>query len=187
MSIETLQQVIPDYAKDIRLNLELVTSDDAAGELTQAQRWGTALAAAYATRDEAVVRDVRAAAGDALTEQDVQGIKGAAALMGMNNIYYRFLSMVSDKEYETLRAGLRMNLLKDPGIPKLDFEYASLSVSIVNGCAKCVDAHVKQLEHAGASKQAVQSCIKIAAVIHAVAQVYAIERVEGVERQAQAA
>ena len=64
--------------------------------------------------------------------------RAAAAIMGMNNIYYRFLHLVEDAEYQTMPARLRMNVIGNPGIDKLDFELLSLAVSAVNGCGLCV-------------------------------------------------
>ena len=65
--------------------------------------------------------------------------------MGMNNIYYRFLHLVEDGEYQTMPARLRMNIIGNPGIDKLDFELLSLAVSAVNGCGLCVTSHEKQV------------------------------------------
>jgi alkyl hydroperoxide reductase subunit D len=89
--------------------------------------------------------------------------------MGMNNIYYRFLHLVEEPEYGTLRAGLRMNAMTNPGGDKIDFELASLAVSAVNGCGKCLESHEKTLRKHGLSAQPIQSAARIAAVIHAVA------------------
>ena len=41
-------------------------------------------------------------------------------------------------------ARLRMNVIGNPGIDKLDFELLSLAVSAVNGCGLCVTAHETQ-------------------------------------------
>ena len=69
--------------------------------------------------------------------------------MGMNNIYYRFLHLVEDGEYQTMPARLRMNVIGNPGIDKLDFELISLAVSAVNGCGLCVTSHEQKLREEG--------------------------------------
>ena len=89
--------------------------------------------------------------------------------MGMNNIYYRFVHLVEDEEYATLRASLRMNVMSNPGCEKVDFELASLAVSAINGCGMCLESHEKTLRKHEVSAQAVQSAARIAAVLHAVA------------------
>ena len=91
--------------------------------------------------------------------------------MGMNNIYYRFLHLVEDPEYAQMPARLRMNVIGNPGIDKLDFELLSLAVSAVNGCGMCIVAHEKQLRKHEVSREAIQSAVRIAATIHAVAGV----------------
>ncbi len=89
----------------------------------------------------------------------------------MNNIYYRFLHLVEDGEYSTMPARLRMNIIGNPGIDKLDFELLSLAVSAVNGCGMCITSHEKKLREGGISREQIQSAVRIASVIHAVAGV----------------
>ena len=95
----------------------------------------------------------------------------------MNNIYYRFLHLVEDPEYSQLPARLRMNVIGNPGIDKMDFELLSLAVSAINGCGKCVASHEQQLRKHEVSREAIQSAVRIASTIHAVAVVleYAVE------------
>ena len=83
--------------------------------------------------------------------------------MGMNNIYYRFLHLVEDGEYQTMPARLRMNVIANHGIDKLDFELISLAVSAVNGCGLCVTSHEKKLRSHDVSREAIQSAVRIAA------------------------
>jgi len=64
---------------------------------------------------------------------------------------------------------LRMNAMANPGCDKLDFELCSLAVSAINGCGMCMDSHEKTLRKHGLSAQAIQSAVRIAAVVHAVA------------------
>ena len=68
-----------------------------------------------------------------------------------------------------MRASLRMNVMANPGIEKIAFEAASLAVSAINGCGMCLDAHEKTLRQHGVSAQGVQSIVRIASVLHAVA------------------
>jgi alkyl hydroperoxide reductase subunit D len=91
--------------------------------------------------------------------------------MGMNNIYYRFLHLVEDSEYAQMPARLRMNVIGNPGIDKQDFELISLAVSAIGGCGTCVASHERQLRQHGMGREAVQSAVRIASTIHAVARV----------------
>jgi alkyl hydroperoxide reductase subunit D len=167
MNLDTLKNQLPDYAKDIKLNLGTVLSEDGAPDLTQRQIAMIALASAYATGEDIVIKSMHHEARAHLNDADFHAVKSAASIMAMNNIYYRFLHLVSDKSYASMPAKLRMNVIGNPGIDKTDFELCCLAVSALNGCGMCMDAHAHELTKAGVSKLAIQSCIRIAAVVNA--------------------
>src|SRR5690606_8400308 len=169
MSIEQLTAQLPDYAKDLRLNLDSVLSESGAPGLDAKQIAVVALASAIAARHAPLVDAIRAHAAQVLEPAEIDGARAAAAMMGMNNIYYRFTHLASNEEYAKMRAGLRMNVMANPGIPKIDFELASIAVSAINGCGMCMDSHEKTLRKHEVSTQAIQSAVRIAAVIHGVA------------------
>lgn len=175
MSLQELKSNMPDYAKDTKLNLGKVLSEEGSEGLTLNQIGGIALASAYATKHPPVIAAIKAEAADVLSEAELQAAKAAATIMGMNNIYYRFVHLVSDKDYASMPAGLRMNIIGNPGVEKVDFELMSLAVSAINGCGMCLDAHVHEVTKAGVGKQGVQSTIRIAAVLNAAAQALVIE------------
>ena len=169
MSVEQLKDGLADYAKDIRLNLGTVLTPEGAPDLTQQQIYGIALSSAYATKNAAVVEAITAEVSATLSAEEINAAKAAATIMGMNNIYYRFVHLVGG-EYGKLPAKLRMNVIGSPGIAKVDFELYSLAVSAINGCGMCMEAHVHEVVKAGVPALGVQSAIRIAAVIHAAAQ-----------------
>jgi len=169
MNLETIKAGLPDYAKDLRLNLDSVLSESGAPGLSAKQVAIIALASAIASRYEPLTQAIAEQAIAVLSPAEADGARAAAAIMAMNNIYYRFTHLVEDAEYQTLRAGLRMNVMANPGCGKVDFELASLAVSAINGCGKCVDSHEKTLRKHELSAQAIQSAVRIAAVVHAVA------------------
>ncbi|HTY50560.1 MAG TPA: carboxymuconolactone decarboxylase family protein [Steroidobacteraceae bacterium] len=184
-TLDAIRDSIPEYARDLKLNLGSVLSPTGAPGLTEEQIWAVALAAAIASRHVPLARDIESLARAHLSEAEVNGAHAAAAVMGMNNIYYRFLHLVEDAEYKTLPARLRMNVIANPGIPGQDFELLSLAVSAINGCGTCVASHERALRRHGLAREAVQSAVRIAAVIHAVAGV--LEAQEGRAPQAAAA
>ena len=169
MSLDTIRDSIPDYARDLKLNLGSVLTPQSAPGLSEKQLWSVALATAIAARNTAFTRDIEALARAHLGDADVTGARAAAAMMGMNNIYYRFLHLVEDAEYQSMPARLRMNVIGNPGIDKLDFELLSLAVSAVNGCGLCITSHERKLRNHGVTRETIQSAVRIAAVIHAVA------------------
>src|SRR5690242_1131122 len=110
-SIEKMRDALPDYARDLKLNLGSVLATTGAPGLSDKQIWAIALASAIASRNTGFARDIEAASRAHLAEVEVEGAKAAAAIMGMNNIYYRFLHLVEDGEYQTMPARLRMNVI----------------------------------------------------------------------------
>ncbi len=173
MSIDALRDLIPAYARDMSLNLSTLSGETT---LSDQQKWGAFLACAYAVGQPDVVKNIEAAASAVLTPEAATAAKAAAAVMGMNNVYYRALHLMHNKEYETLRAGLRMNILGNPGVDKVDFELWSLAVSAVNGCGLCLDSHEKVLRSHNVTNVQVQAALRIAAVVNAVSAVLRAER-----------
>lgn len=167
MSLESLQNRIPDYAKDIRLNLSTLARDES---LNAQQLWGTFLATAIAARNADLITAVESDAAAKISPEAVNAAKAAAAIMAMNNVYYKFSGMMSD-EYKMMPAKLRMTVIGNPGVDKGDFELWSLGVSAVNGCQYCVLAHELKLIESGFTREQVQTAVRVASVIHAVATV----------------
>jgi alkyl hydroperoxide reductase subunit D len=171
MSIESLKESIGDDAKDIRLNLGSVLTPEGAPDLSAGQIGLIALASAYATRSQPVIAALKTQEG--LEAAQAQAARAAASIMAMNNVYYRFTHLVHDEEISKMPAKLRMNVIANPGIPKLDFELACLAVSAINGCGMCMESHLHEVVKGGASKLAVQSAVRIASVVSAAAQALA--------------
>ena len=166
MSLESLKARLPDYAKDLRLNLGAVLT---APGLTPRQAWGAALASAIAARNPEVIAAVEGEAAGHLDPAALNAARAAAAIMSMTNIYYRFTHLVSAKDYQTMPARLRMTAIANPGVEAMDFELWCLAVSAINGCAQCLDAHERQIAAKGGSRETVQHVVRIAAVVFAVA------------------
>jgi len=166
MSLDTLRERLPPYAKDLSLNLSSLTNETT---LSDQQKWGAFLASAHAVGQPEVIAAAEASArSGGLSEAALTAAKAAAAIMGMNNVYYRALHLISNPEYRTLPARLRMNALANPGVEKVDFELWSLAVSAINGCGQCLDSHEQVLRKAGVDREVIQAAFKIAAVVQAV-------------------
>lgn len=166
LSLENLRNQISDTAKDIRLNLSSVLVTGESG-LNSAQIWGTALAVGYALKHAPLVHALIAEASDQLNDTLKKAAQTAAALMAMNNVYYRALHLIEDKELSALPARLRMNGLANSGIIKADFELMCLAISALNGCGMCLHAHAHTLKEEGVTLAMQQHALKIAAVMNA--------------------
>ena len=164
--VEALRASIPDTAKDIKLNLQSVLQP---GALTPAQRWGVAIASAVATRNVAL-RDALIADADGEVGGDViDDAVAAAALMAMNNVYYRFRHLVGKPSYSQMPARLRMQRIVKPLTNKTDFELFCLAVSAINGCEMCIRSHEEVVRNGGLSEEQVHDAIRVAATVNAAA------------------
>jgi lipoyl-dependent peroxiredoxin subunit D len=166
--MEALLGSIPDYAKDLKLNLSAVLKQ---AELTDQQTWGTAVAAAIASRNPQLTKALIAEAGQHLTPEALHGAKAAAAVMGMNNIYYRFPHLSGNDAYSSIPARLRMQVIRTHGADPVDFELWCTAVSAINGCSSCVASHEKILREKGMKEETIVAAVRIAAVIHGTAAV----------------
>jgi alkyl hydroperoxide reductase subunit D len=170
MSLKAFADELPDYAKDLRLNVGSLLGDQA---LSDQRKYGLLLACAHGSGYKPVVEAAEAEAKDKLSPEAANAARAAAAIMAMNNVYYRFVHLASNKEYSTLPAKLRMNVIGAPGIEKDDFELFSLAVSAMNGCGMCIDSHEKVLKQHGVNVETIQTAARIGAVMKAVATVHA--------------
>ncbi len=168
MTIDALRDQIPDYAKDIRLNLGSLANETI---LSDQQKYGAFLASALASRNATVIKAISAEVADKLSPEAMTAAKAAAAIMGMNNVYYRAAHLMSSQEYLKLPAKLRMNIIGNPGVEKVDFEIWSISVSAINGCGMCLDAHEKVVRKEGVTTEQIQTALRIAGVVHAAAAI----------------
>lgn len=168
MSFETLRNALPEYAKDIRLNLGALAADPT---LTEQQRAGAFIVSALASRNAQVSEAMLSEFGPKLSPEALEAAKTAAAMMAMTNVYYRFTHLVENEDYGKMPARLRMNALGKPGVEKADFELWSIAVSAVNGCGLCLDSHEKIVRSHGVTAETVQTAVRIAAVVHAAAAV----------------
>lgn len=166
MSLDALIDSLPPFAKDMKLNYSSLVRNNQ--ELTTQQLWGTVVATAVATRCQTLTQAVLQAAAEQLSPQALEAAKTAAAVMGMNNIFYRFHHLSSNEKYSTMPARLRMNGLRGHGVEEVDFELWCLAVSAVNGCGKCVDSHEHVVREKGASEELVMAVIRVASVVHAI-------------------
>jgi len=170
--MESLNPLFPDYARDLKLNLQNVLKQ---GELTAQQTWGTAVASAIAAREPRLLQAIVAEAAQHLSPEAMNGAKAAAAVMGMNNIYYRFQHLSGNEKYGQIPARLRMQLIRSHGSDPVDFELWCTAVSAINGCGACVASHEGVLRQKGVTEETILAAIRIASVIHGSAAVLEAE------------
>ena len=170
MSLKDFADSLPDHAKDLRLNIGSLFNDQG---LSDQRKYGLLLACSHATGYRPIVAAAETEVEGKLSPEAANAARAAAAVMAMNNVYYRFVHLSSNPEYGTMPARLRMNVIGSPGIEKDDFELFSLAVSAMNGCGMCIDSHERLLQQHGVKAETIQTAVRIGAVIKAVATVHA--------------
>ena len=137
------------------------------------RKYGLLLACAHGSAHKPIVAAAEAECEGKLSPEAANAARAAAAIMAMNNVYYRFVHLASNPEYGTLPAKLRMNVIGSPGIDKADFELFCLAVSAQNGCGMCIDSHEKVLKGHGVGADVIQAGARVGSVVKAVATVHA--------------
>lgn len=164
-----IKELIPDFAKDIRLNIDAVI---ARSSLDANDALGAALAAAFAAKSPKIVKILR----DNMDATIANGALTAAALMGMNNTWYPYVEMANDPDLKNQPAQLRMQAYATSGgVEKKQFELFALAASIIGKCHFCIESHYALLQKEGYTALQLRDVGRIAAVINAASQVLASE------------
>jgi len=164
--VDQLKESLPDYAKDVRLNLDSVIKRSSINEELAS---ACALAAAFATGNGKLVSFIQSNIAD---EKERDAALAAASIMAMTNVWYPYVEMVDDENLRGLPAQIRMNAIASHGgTTKERFESYSLAASIVGKCHFCVKAHYEGLKKMGYTVEQLRDIGRIAAVINSVAKV----------------
>jgi len=164
--VDQLKESLPDYAKDVRLNLDSVIKRSSINEELAS---ACALAAAFATGNGKLVSFIQSNIAD---EKERDAALAAASIMAMTNVWYPYVEMVDDENLKGLPAQIRMNTIASHGgTTKERFEAYSLAASIVGKCHFCVKAHYDGLKQMGYTVEQLRDIGRIASVVNSVAKV----------------
>ncbi len=169
--VDALRHSLPEAAKDLSLNLSSLLKSPPLGADRQGsdRTWGVALTAAFFVRSAPLRDALLADAADVVSDDVIDDARAAAALMGMNTVYYRFGHLVGKESYAQRPAQLRMRRMKEPKTSQADFELCCLAAATLAACQTCVQAHERVVLEAGLSEQDVHNTVRIASVIAGVA------------------
>jgi alkyl hydroperoxide reductase subunit D len=163
--VDSIKAEMPDYAKDIKLNLDTTIKRSTLGEAAEY----VALAAAFATGHHKLWTWIHSEMTD---EHEANAAITAASLMAMNNTWYPYVEMSKDIQLKNIPAQLRMNAISThAGTTKEKFEAYSLAASIVGKCEFCVKAHYDTLRKAAYTAEQLRDIGRISAVIVAVSKI----------------
>lgn len=164
--VDQLKDSLPEYAKDIKLNLDAVINRST---IDPEHATYLSIAAAFATGNSKLLTFIVASATD---EVEKNAALTAGAIMAQNNVWYPFIEMADDVNLKGLPAQLRMNAISSHGgTTKAKFEAYSLASSIIGKCHFCVKAHYETLKEEGYTVEQLRDIGRIAATINALAKI----------------
>ena len=162
-----LLQKLPGEASDLAANAQRVLGGES---LNPTQTWGSALASAYFIREPdltaAILADAKAAG---LSDEHLSDAKGAAALMGMNTVYFRFRHIMHSDAYTQKAFNLRMTRMKQVATDQTHFELYSIGPAALAGCELCLKAHEAAVKKGGLDEENVHDAVRIASVLNGIA------------------
>ena len=165
-NVNRLMEQIPEAADDLSSNLSTILQSQF---LSPEQIWSIALSSSFFVQQPSLTAAVLADAQGVIGEDGVEDARAAAAIMGMNAVYYRFRHMIDKESYTERMSGLRMNRMVNPATSKVQFELCSLACAAIAGCEACLLLHEESLINEGLTEDQVHDTIRIAAVIQGIA------------------
>lgn len=166
-SLAELGTWLPAYAADASRNLAAVLG--APGEhLTAQQHWSCVLAAAAVVRSPVASPALAGEARARLPREACDAALGAASTMAGNAVYFRARHFLHGS-YDDLRAGLRSSSTLTPTSNRTDVELCCVVAAAILGCEACLQEHEAGARSAGATREAVNDALRIAAVVASVA------------------
>jgi alkyl hydroperoxide reductase subunit D len=164
--VTQLQESIPEFAKDIKLNLDAVINRS---EIDPEYALHIAIASAFATGNSKLLAFLVANSTD---ELEKNAALGAGAVMAQNNVWYPYSRKSHNEEFRQVNGQLRMNIIgSHGGTTKAKFESYALAASIIGKCDYCVSGHFDLLKNEGYTNEQLRDIGRIAATINALAKI----------------
>jgi len=170
-SLETIALTNHRYLRDLRINLKNVLS---APELTPKESYLLALAVAVNEKNEKLKYSFTTLAKlNGATDEEISETHACASMLATNNVFYRFRHFTKNNndKYQTIPAGIKMNIMMNPILGKEFFELMSLVISAVNGCEQCVNSHEQSVRNLGSSETRIFNAIRLASVVRGLSSV----------------
>jgi alkyl hydroperoxide reductase subunit D len=162
-----LLQKLPEEAVDLVANAQRVLGGES---LNTIQTWGCALASAYFIRQPELIASILTDAKAAgLNQEHLSDAKGAAALMGMNTVYFRFRHIMHTEAYTQKAFNLRMTRMQQVATDQTHYELYSIGPAALAGCELCLKAHEAAVKKGGLNEDNVHDAVRIASVLNGIA------------------
>lgn len=181
-TINDIIEELPEYAKDIKLNLEdIFLNEEENGLLTKYQLYGVALTAAYFLAHEMLFDSLRHEAkiyfehDGSGAELEYQACKSAAVSIKMTSVYHNFTSQTLISELRNFPSDLQIPELQNPNINQVNFYMYCFVSAVLSGCEYCSDVFANKLLKLNINHKTLAYIVKVAAVLKALKTVLKIE------------
>jgi len=168
-ALEVMSEGETKYLRDLRVNVKNVLSST---NLQPKEAYLLALAIAVNEKNDLLIKSFYAKAKElGAADAELAETFACASQLAANNIFYRFRHFTKETNpaYQTMPAGIKMNVMMSPVLGKEFFELMSLAVSAVNGCESCVNSHEESVRKLGSSDARIFDSIRLASVIRGLA------------------
>ncbi|HMN23018.1 MAG: carboxymuconolactone decarboxylase family protein [Ignavibacteriaceae bacterium] len=164
-ALEMMSDGETKYLRDLRVNVKNVLTST---NIQSKESYLLALSIAVNEKNDLLVKSFTEKAKELeASEAEIAETIACASMLASNNVFYRFRHFTKDTNpaYQTMPAGIKMNVMMNPVLGKELFELMSLAVSAVNGCESCVNSHEESVRKLGASDARIFDAIRLASVI----------------------
>jgi len=170
-ALESLSDGESKYLRDLRVNVKNVLNS---ANINPKESYLLALSIAVNEKNNKLINSFTEKA-KLLEANDAEIAEtiACASQLAANNVFYRFRHFTKETNpaYQTMPAGIKMNVMMSPVLGKEFFELMSLAVSAVNGCESCVNSHEESVRKLGSSDARIFDAIRLASVIRGLALV----------------
>ena len=164
-ALEMMSDGETKYLRDLRVNVKNVL---ASTNMQPKESYLLALSIAVNEKNDVLTKSFTDKAKELeASEAEIAETIACASQLATNNVFYRFRHFTKEinSVYQTMPAGIKMNVMMNPVLGKEFFELMSLAVSAVNGCESCVNSHEESVRKLGASDGRIFDAIRLASVI----------------------
>ena len=164
-NLETMSAGETKFLKDLRINLKNTLSSE---NLILKEAYLIALSIAVNEGNKILTNAfINHAKLNGANDAEVAEAHACASTLAVNNVFYRFKHFIksSNENYQSMPAGIKMNIMMNPVLGKELFELISLAVSAVNGCESCVNSHEESVRKYGSSEARIFDAIRLASIV----------------------
>ncbi len=164
-NLETMVAGETKFLRDIRINLKNTLSSE---NFSTKEAYMIALAIAVNEKHKLLIDSFTSFAKlNGANDAEIAEVYACAATLATNNVFYRFKHFIKEtnENYQSMPAGIKMNIFTNPVTGKELFELISLAVSAVNGCESCVNSHEESVRKLGTSEGRIFDAVRLASVV----------------------